>query len=324
MKRAREEKRKTEAVAERRRRALSLVVLFLFASCALLIFVVGKRAAAVTNVKKTNDIKPETKSAPSESTPSTPAQDYSKFSHFSPGEHAALASRYSCNICHQRRDNSAEPRLPGHRECINCHQTQFNTPGTPFCLICHTQESLSQQNPAVKAFPRSLAGFDAEYDHAQHMAGSPEARPQTGCVACHAPARRGVARTFPDGLAAHQTCYTCHTAGRQAGGRDISSCGVCHLPGGRAVNVSTATRSYSIGFSHATHGPRQNLSCENCHTVGRRGLPEGKQVTATFPAQHFPNTRAQTCATCHNGQRAFGETNFNDCKRCHTGPTFRL
>jgi hypothetical protein len=27
---------------------------------------------------------------------------------------------------------------------------------------------------------------------------------------------------------------------------------------------------------------------------------------------------------CHNGQRSFGETNFNDCKRCHTGATFRL
>src|SRR5205085_5850148 len=140
MRAAQEEKQKFEVVAEKRRRALSLVVLFLFASCALLIFVVGRRAAAVTNIRNASDIKLETQPVSKESNPSTPAQDYSKFSHFSPGEHAALASRYSCNICHQRRDNSAEPRLPGHRECINCHQTQFNTPGTPFCLICHTSE----------------------------------------------------------------------------------------------------------------------------------------------------------------------------------------
>ena len=316
MSRARSEKERFEAVAEKWRRALSLAVLLLFTACALAILIVGRPAAAITN-----EIKAARQPVASGS---KPAQDYSKFSHTSPGEHAQLANRYNCHYCHQRRDNSVEPRLPGHKQCINCHQTQFNTPGTPLCLICHTSEALNQQNPPPKEFPRTLVGFDAEYDHAQHMAGIAEARPPAGCAACHAPARRGIARTAPAGLAAHQTCFQCHTPGRESGGRDISSCGSCHAPGQRLVSVSTTARAYGLGFSHATHGPRQNLSCENCHTVGRRGLAVGRQVSSTIPAQHFPNTRAQSCATCHNDQRSFGENHFNNCKRCHTGPTFHL
>jgi c(7)-type cytochrome triheme protein len=328
MKDAAEAKQKSEKVGVSRsssssssvgtqRRALSLAVLVLFFACALVIFLVGNRAAAVTSEVAT---RPQPKS--SEASFSTPTQDYSKFSHSYPGAHAALSGRWSCSICHTRNDNSAEPKFPGHKACISCHQTEFNTPGSPLCTICHTQEGLSQQNlGGLKKFPASLSGFRADFDHQQHSTG--EARPQENCAACHAPARRGIARTIPAGLSAHQTCYQCHTPGRQSGGIDISSCGACHVTG-RYGPTSANARSYGIGFSHADHGGRQRLNCDSCHTVARRGLPQGRQVSSTFPAQHFPNTRAQSCMTCHNGQRSFGETNFNDCKRCHTGPTFRL
>ena len=298
-----------------RSRALSLIILLLFSACALLTLFISKRAAA-----RTHEVNFRLRSEATEAISAT-LQDYSKFSHFNPGAHAALSGRYNCSICHQRRDNSAEPSFPGHRSCINCHQTQFNTPGSPLCTICHTPEGLSQQNPPLKRFSASLRSFRANFDHQQHSAG--EGRPQEGCATCHAPARRGVARTIPAGLNAHQTCYQCHTPGKQAAGLDISSCGACHTPGSYAP-TSTSARSYSIGFSHADHGARERLNCDSCHTVAQRGLPQGRQVSSTFPAQHFPNTRAQSCMTCHNGQRSFGETNFNDCKRCHTGPTFRL
>jgi hypothetical protein len=299
-----------------KRRALSLIFLVLFFVCALLYLFVGNRAAAVTS-----EVANRPQPASSEVSFSTTAQDYSKFSHSYPGAHAALSGRWSCSICHTRNDNSAEPKFPGHRACISCHQTEFNTSGSPLCTICHTQEGLSQQNPALKKFPGSLSGFSVDFDHQQHSVG--EARPQGDCAACHAPARRGISRTIPAGLSAHQTCYQCHTPGRQAGGVDISSCGACHVTG-RYGPTSTNARSYRLGFSHADHSVRQRLNCDSCHTVARRGLPQGRQVSSTFPAQHFPNTRAQSCVTCHNGQRSFGETNFNDCKRCHTGPTFRL
>jgi hypothetical protein len=299
-------------------RALSLVVLLLFSVCALLILFIGRRAIAVTN-----DETAKRSSESLEATPFLPApQDYSKFSHSYPREHAALSGRWSCSICHTRRDNSLDPKFPPHKDCISCHQTQFTTPGSPLCSICHQPDGLNQQNPPLKKFP-GLRSFNAEFDHAQHTTGVAEARAQQGCATCHAPARRGIAKTIPAGLGAHQTCYQCHTPGKQSGGVDISSCGACHAPG-RYAPTSSQARSFGIGFSHTDHGVRQNLNCDSCHTVARRGLAQGRQVSSTFPAQHFSTTRAQSCVTCHNGQRTFGETNFNDCKRCHTGQTFRL
>jgi hypothetical protein len=32
-----------------------------------------------------------------------------------------------------------------------------------------------------------------------------------------------------------------------------------------------------------------------------------------------------TCASCHNGRRAFGgDFDFKNCHRCHTGQSFRI
>jgi Cytochrome c7 and related cytochrome c len=295
-----------------------LIILLLFSICVLLTLFAGRRAVAVTKDALTESFSEPRKAALFVHA----SQDYSRFSHSYPGAHAALAGRWSCSICHDRPNNSIEPGFPQHKDCISCHQTQFTTPNSPLCSICHTTEGLNQQNPPLKSFPR-LRSFNTEFDHAQHTTGLAEARAQAGCAACHAPARRGVAKTIPAGLSAHQTCYQCHTPGKQSRGVDISSCGACHGTG-RYAPTSTAARSYRIGFSHADHGPRQNLNCDGCHNVGARGLAQGRQVSSTFPAQHFPTTRAQSCMTCHNGQRTFGETNFNDCKRCHTGQTFRL
>ena len=191
------------------------------------------------------------------------------------------------------------------------------TAGQPICTICHT--NVESANPPVKGFP-SLKSFNVRFDHAQHTTGA--GRPESGCASCHAPARRGVALTIPAGLSAHQNCYQCHTPGAQVGGRDISSCGACHAQG-RYARTPADSRAFRVSFSHATHGPRQGLSCAECHTV-RAGLPQSRQVSSPAPSQHFGAGRAQSCMTCHNNRRAFGGDDFADCKRCHKGQTFRF
>lgn len=241
--------------------------------------------------------------------------DFSKFMHSS-DRHRRLA----CADCHRREaDNSKLPKLPGHKACTDCHLPQFVTANVPMCAICHTD--LNSRNPPVKGFP-SIRSFNAVFDHAQHNTGA--ARPANGCVACHAPAaRRAAALTIPAGFNAHGQCYSCHTPGVQANGRDIASCGVCHTTSGRFFRTSTNARAFRASFSHATHGARQRLGCADCHNL-RAGLPQSRQVTATSVAQHFNTTRAQSCMTCHNGRRAFGDANFKDCARCHKAQTFRM
>ena len=245
-----------------------------------------------------------------------PNLDYSKFIHRSQ-RHASIA----CTSCHARNDNSTTPRFPGHKACTDCHLAQFTTPNVPMCVICHA--NVNSGNPPLKEFPsRFNESFNVKFDHAQHDTGA--ARPQSGCSACHGrPVSRGVALSIPTSIAAHSQCYTCHTpSSKSNSGREIASCGVCHDQ--RAYSrTSTSARSYRFAFSHAKHGPRQKLQCVSCHTL-TAGLPQTRQVSSPAPAAHFPVGR-MNCLNCHNGTRSFGgDLAFKDCKRCHTGPTFRM
>ena len=300
------------------KRFLALGGAILVSICALTLFS-GKRASAITNellIKPAMDF--------SESSLLTPTQDYSKFSHSSPREHADLMARSNCVSCHRRSDSSPSPRLPVHKDCTGCHLVQFTTATSsdnPICTICHTKDGLNSSNPPTKSFS-GLLNFNAKFDHAQHMQGIEAARPAEGCAACHAPVNRGVAETIPARLTAHQTCYQCHSPGREAG--NFSSCGSCH-DYGRYSRTPTTAGAYRLGFSHVDHNVQARLTCGHCHTVLRRGLPQARQVSSILPAQHYANPRDRSCITCHNGQRVFGDggPGFNDCRRCHKGFTFR-
>ena len=247
----------------------------------------------------------------------SPETDYSKFLHSS-AKHRALA----CPACHERTDNSATPRFPAHKSCTDCHRGQFTTPAIPMCLICHTDTK--SNNPPLKNFPTAFnEPFNVNFDHAQHMNGT--ARPPNGCARCHnSPVNRRAGFSIPANLAAHNNCYTCHTpTSRSNAGREIASCGVCHEEKTYRP-TSTNARAFRYAFSHTEHGALQRLECADCHKL-TAGAPQTRQVSSTAAAQHFVNARGQTCATCHNGRRTFGgDLGFSDCKRCHSGPTFRM
>jgi hypothetical protein len=247
----------------------------------------------------------------------TPELDYSTFKHNSQ-KHASL----SCTSCHQRTDNSATPRFPGHKACTGCHVGQFVTPAVPMCVICHTD--VSGSNPPLKSFPTKFnESFNVKFDHAQHNAGS--ARPQNGCATCHSRlgGRAAAALSIPTSLSAHNQCYSCHTpSSKAASGREIASCGVCHDEKGFS-RTGTNARSFPFAFSHAKHGPGQRLGCNDCHNL-TAGAAQSRQVSSPAPSEHFA-ARNSTCLTCHNGKRSFGgDLAFKDCKRCHTATTFRM
>jgi c(7)-type cytochrome triheme protein len=247
----------------------------------------------------------------------TPELDYSTFKHNSQ-KHASL----SCNSCHQRSDNSATPRFPGHKACTGCHVGQFVTPAVPMCVICHTD--VSGSNPPLKSFPTKFnESFNVKFDHAQHNTGS--ARPQSGCAACHTRlgGRSAAALSIPASLGAHDQCYSCHTPNSKSGsGREIASCGVCHDTKGFS-RTGTNARSFRFAFSHSKHGAGQRLGCSDCHNL-TAGAGQSRQVSLPAPSEHFA-VRGSTCLTCHNGRRSFGgDLAFRDCKRCHTAATFRM
>jgi hypothetical protein len=241
-------------------------------------------------------------------------QDYGTFSHGTRA-HADI----NCNSCHQRSDNSITPRFAGHSACVSCHLTQFVTPQSQMCMICH---SSVQSSPApMRPFPASFnERFNMKFDHAAHNRGA--GRPAEGCVACHKPLRAGVALSIPSNLTAHNQCYSCHTPNRMVGGRDIGSCNTCHSLGGYQ-RTSTNAAAFKANFKHSDHGARQRLGCADCHSV-KAGAPQTRQVSSPIAAEHFSSARAMSCMTCHDDKRAFGERNFANCKRCHTQPSFNM
>lgn len=224
--------------------------------------------------------------------------DFSQFKHDN-RNHARLP----CLLCHRREDNSPQPTLPGkaaHAPCTGCHAQQFANPASAICTICHTDP----QSGKVKAFP-PLRSFDARFDHAQHD--------NTACATCHRRNRDGAGLSIPSRLNAHVTCFSCHTPGAQANGRNISSCSTCHQLG-KLVRTPERAPAFRVGFSHASH----KLNCGACHQVRGRG------VSAPLPLNHHAPARAFSCATCHNGQRTFGGDDFSVCTRCHKGPAWRF
>lgn len=233
--------------------------------------------------------------------------DYGKFQH-STQYHARLP----CLLCHKRDTNAAVPQRPGasnHLPCAGCHSREFANSGSPICTICHTDVN----SGALKAFPR-LRSFNMKFEHARHlnMGGAT-------CTTCHRPARSGVALSIPAGFSAHTTCYRCHTSKPQSGGRDISSCGVCHQLGSYSRTPPFA-QAFRVGFSHTKHA---ETSCNACHQI-RPGMPQRRQVTEPEPLNHHATGRGQSCLTCHDGKRAFGGDDFTVCRRCHTGEAWRF
>lgn len=249
--------------------------------------------------------------------PQGPELDYANFKHTSQ-RHASLA----CNSCHQRSDNSATPRFPGHKACTGCHLAQFVTPNVPMCVICHTE--VNSSNPPLKSFPTKFnESFNVKFDHAQHMTGL--ARPQSGCAACHSRmGGRAAALGIPAGIAAHNQCYTCHApSSKSPSGREIASCGICHDQGAYS-RTTTKARAFRYAFSHARHGPAQRLACAECHSLSA-GAPQSRQVSSPLASEHFGSTRGQSCLTCHNGKRSFGgDLAFKDCRRCHPAASFKM
>src|SRR5262249_41369433 len=186
---------------------------------------------------------------------------------------------------------------------------KFADLGGPICTICHTT---AEPKSAVMKPPPALKSFSVRFDHTRHSAVS--------CNTCHKPAARGVAFNVPSGASAHGICFECHGANAQSGDKTISSCSTCHSPG-KPVRFGRPG-GYQVNFSHAIHTGKSKVSCTECHRI--RAGTGGDQVSGPQLLMHRASASSQSCATCHNDKRAFGTDSFADCKRCHTGTSFRF
>lgn len=234
-----------------------------------------------------------------------PEKDYSSFDHTSE-QHARLP----CLVCHTREDNSPKMEFTGHIPCSSCHTEHFADAKHSICSVCH----IDAEAGSLKTFP-TIASFATRFDHAKHL-------PHANCADCHRSVSGGRTYSVPTRSNSHATCFQCHDPAAEFEGREMASCSTCHQSGtpGKAFGPSSTRQTV---FSHARHASGQRLSCSSCHTV-RAGAVRRGQVSAPAVKMHLAAGRGQSCASCHNGKRAFNGEDFANCKRCHQGPTFRF
>jgi c(7)-type cytochrome triheme protein len=285
----------------RRRRVRSLIALALGSVATAFALMNDPQSSAISIEAQAHPLWSDVHSSPGRP---TSVQDFSRFSHAN-----SAHARLRCSACHRRDGNSAKSLWLGHRPCSSCHSQKFATLKDQICTVCHT--TAEPKTSETKSFA-GLKSFNSRFDHAGHAS--------VGCATCHRPANRGVALSIPSGAGAHTTCFKCHAPGTSAGGRDLSSCDVCHQAG-RSARTSISARAYKLNFSHSEHGLRNKLNCNDCHRV-RLGIRS--QMTRPLPAMHKAPRQSQSCASCHNDKRVFGGDDFSDCKRCHQGETFRF
>lgn len=242
----------------------------------------------------------------------------------------AVGFHTSCTDCHERDPNSRDPMLPGHKQCVRCHEeadkAKAALPMTE-CARCHKQRDVEL------ARGRILITGDLKFAHSDHerdMGGD-----RVGCAECHADVSRS--RTASDiSVPAMRSCATCHEdSGKSPERVRIARCDVCHTaitsgdaPANHLTNAYTGTlpEDHTLEFrrNHSRQAASDNAKCSYCHTgVNRQSRDNCHQCHSIMrPRDHnlgwhqrghgpAAMNERDRCATCHTG---------DECVACHRTP----
>jgi hypothetical protein len=282
--------------------------------------------------------------------------------------HAAGGFSHLCVTCHTTNtwnpstfshDNTAFPLVGAHRailceqchinnqyaglhtNCIDCHQTNFNTATNPNhvagafstnCVLCH---SMNAWQPAT--FNHGTTNFSLTGAHISvqcqqcHTNGNYQLT-YTGCSLCHI--SDFTSTTNPNHVASGfpKTCETCHstTSWTNAtfdhsttnfpltGAHTSVQCQTCHTNGNYQLTYTGCYSCHTSDFTgttnpnHVTSG--FSTTCQNCHST-----TNWSGATFDHNTTKFPLSGAHTsipCQTCHtNGNY---QLSYTGCYMCHS------
>lgn len=179
--------------------------------------------------------------------------------------------------------------------CATCHNESraFGANDFSDCRKCHQEFADAKQ-------------FGVSFSHSPHA--------KANCASCHKPLGKGTGFSIPSGQNAHNTCFQCHSPTKKGTNLNNGYCFSCHQPG-KQGKFAMAGREVAGNFSHSKH---KAMNCSACHSIAGGG------ISAPSAAMHKAAKGRQSCASCHNNQRAFGGDDFANCKLCHTGNNFKF
>jgi predicted CXXCH cytochrome family protein len=173
----------------------------------------------------------------------SPLQDYPRHDPFE-----SLASNFShrihvdvsglaCRECHEPDPKTRDPRVPGHKACVRCHEAQpavKQVVAMERCDQCHPQRDV--------AFERCRTYVTAElvFHHATHerdVRGNP-----VRCESCHDAAAASTSRDDMQ-VPAMERCAQCHEDARKTPDDvRMQRCATCHLE----IDETTPPRSADL------------------------------------------------------------------------------
>jgi c(7)-type cytochrome triheme protein len=190
----------------------------------------------------------------------------------------------TCRGCHGIADSGAPMAA---MQCKECHRKEQQVKPLASCATCH---------PAVAGLHRKQSHRDA------------------GCVACHAP--------HGWQIEGRDRCLTCH--GDKAQHNPGPACAQCHefkpaatagKPGAGAgppaiTFPSDPNSPGKVTFEHAKHLAK-GAKCADCHPK----LFAMKKGATKLSMDSMGE--GKTCGSCHDGKRAFGVMDGEQCDTCH-------
>jgi c(7)-type cytochrome triheme protein len=178
--------------------------------------------------------------------------------------------------------------------CNTCHSTKEHTKSNVNREACDTCHKLT-------SFTLETSGMPVNFTHQNHAR-------RFNCGECHPRLflmKKGSTKLAMDDMYKGNTCGACHN-GKKA--FSTSSCAKCHakMTGFKKALTYTSAGMSPVIFSHELHTAM--FECNNCHTAIFKYKKGGSGMKMDDLYQ------GKFCASCHNGQSAFGSS---DCQRCH-------
>jgi len=82
------------------------------------------------------------------------------------------------------------------------------------------------------------------------------------------------------------------------------------VPPGKTVEYPGGDQG-KVTFNGDTHGAKQGMKCADCHPK-----PFGMKKGA-FKETKEDHSKEVYCGICHNGTKAFSQSDTKDCGKCH-------
>jgi hypothetical protein len=247
---------------------------------------------------------------------------------------AASGAHVSCGDCHLRDEKTRDPQVPGHGQCVRCHEGQAKVKAAlPMekCDGCHPKRGVELTRG------RRFIINDLKFHHSDHE--KDKAGESVKCTTCHANADEAPSREEMQ-VPAMERCAQCHEdAAKSPDKVRMANCSVCHsqldagspptnhMVGGGGAGGSPTTRptDHTLNFRkhHGEQAAAKDAPCRFCHTEVRGAKEDScfqchqrmkpQDHNLMFRDDHGRDAQmdGQRCANCHQPEY---------CSACHSIP----